>query len=348
MNRPPVCSPPVAIVAPAARGVVEHAQGALQLRLGDQRAEVRVLGAGSDLHGIEGGDHARDRLLVDRPLDQQAAAGGAALARVLEQRLDDRGDRLVEVGVGEHDVRRLAAELEVERGEPLRAGGGDLRAGRGRADERDVVDARVLDERRAGLAVAGGDLDHPARDAGALGELGEPQRRDRGQLRRLEDHGVAGRERRRGAARGDLQRVVPRDDLAADAPRLAERVVERVRAERDRAALEPLDRAGVVLEVADGRGGVGLGLRERLAGVARLEVGERVGLVVDELREPRAACASGRAACASRARRRARGARPRPSRRPAPALVSGSSANSWPVEGSMAMKLLTGPVPRRR
>ena len=160
------------------------------------------------------------------------------------------------------------------------------RAGGGAADERHVVDAGVLGERGAGRAVAGRDLDHPARHARLLGELGEAQRRHRRQLGRLDDHRVAGRQRGRGAARGDLQRVVERDDLRAHAPRLAHRVVEDVRAERDLAAFEALDRARVVVEVAGGDGDVGLGLLERLAGVAGLELGQHALLGLDPAREP--------------------------------------------------------------
>ena len=193
-----------------------------------------------------------------------------------------------------------------------------------RADERHVVDARVLGERGAGRAVPGRDLDHPARDARGLGQLGEPQRRDRGQLRRLDDHRVARRERGRGAAGRDLQRVVPRDDLRAHAPRLAHGVVQDVRAERDLPALEALDRARVVVEVADRRGDVGLRLRERLAGVAGLELGEHVGLGLDAAGEPRQRLRAHVAACASRARPRARGARRRPSPPPAPASSRGA------------------------
>ncbi len=57
-------------------------------------------------------------------------------------------DGRVEVGVGEDDVRALAAQLE---GDPLERVGGvphDDLADLGRAGEGDLVDARVLDQRR--------------------------------------------------------------------------------------------------------------------------------------------------------------------------------------------------------
>ena len=70
--------------------------------------------------------------------------------------------RALEVGVGAHDRRRLAAELERARDQPLAARGGDLAAGRDRAGEHAVVDARV-DQRGAGLAAPGDDLEQVGR-----------------------------------------------------------------------------------------------------------------------------------------------------------------------------------------
>src|SRR4051794_20964689 len=145
----------------------------------------------------------------------------------------------------------------------------------------------MRDERGADVARAGGDMDHPARHAGALRQLGQPQRRHRGQLGRLEHHRVPRRQRRRGTAGGQLERVVPRDHLRAHAPRLAHRVVEHARPERDLTALQASDRARVEVQVADGGGHVGAGLRDRLAGVAALQLGERFHLGLHVARQPR-------------------------------------------------------------
>ena len=71
---------------------------------------------------------------------------------------------------------RLAAELErhpLERAAGLRA---DLPADLGRAGERDLVDVRMVDERRTGRAVPGHDVDHAGRDPGLERELADPQR----------------------------------------------------------------------------------------------------------------------------------------------------------------------------
>ena len=226
----------------------------------------------------------------------------------------------------------LAAELELDRDQPAGARLGDLAPVA--AEPTNVTwSTPACSASASPVPVAGGDLDHPARHARVLGELGEAQRRDRGQLGRLDDHRVARRERGRGAAGGDLERVVQGDDLRAHAPRLAHRVVQDVRAERDLAAFEALDRARVVVEVADGGGDVGLGLLERLAGVAGLELGQRSFFGLDPPRPSRVSACARISGCATRARPRARGGRPRPSRATCSALVSGSSANSCPVAG---------------
>jgi hypothetical protein len=54
-----------------------------------------------------------DELLGDRLLDQQPGPGAADLALVEEDAVDDALDRLVDRRVVEHDVGRLAAELQV-------------------------------------------------------------------------------------------------------------------------------------------------------------------------------------------------------------------------------------------
>ena len=91
-----------------------------------------------------------EQLLGDRLLDQQPRAGAADVALVEEDAVDDALDRLVDRGVVEDDVGRLAAELQ---GDPLAGAGhrpGDRPADLGRAGERHLVDVRVLDQRAAG------------------------------------------------------------------------------------------------------------------------------------------------------------------------------------------------------
>ena len=90
--------------------------------------------------------HRRDGLVVERLLDEQARARLAALARRVEDRPGGARERAPEVGVREHEVRALPAELERD---PLHRVGRephDLAARLRRAGERDLVDARVPHE----------------------------------------------------------------------------------------------------------------------------------------------------------------------------------------------------------
>ena len=95
--------------------------------------------------------HARlqlgDDLIGDRLLHEQARARAADVSLVEEDAVDDALDRLVERRVVEDDVGGLAAELEAQA--LGRAGDAalDQLADLGRARERDLVDALVLDQR---------------------------------------------------------------------------------------------------------------------------------------------------------------------------------------------------------
>ena len=104
---------------------------------------------------------------------QQPGTGAADVALVEEDAVDDALDGLVDRRVFEDDVRRLAAEFEREpfarAGDRLRDGPADL----GRAGERDLVDAGVLDQQPAGVAGAGDDVDDARRQVGLLADLGE-------------------------------------------------------------------------------------------------------------------------------------------------------------------------------
>ena len=80
----------------------------------------------------------------------------------------------VQVGVVEHDLRRLAAQFQ--RDGHVVVGGGVRHhlAGLRRAGEGDVIDARMGRQRRAGLvAVAGDDVQRAGRQAGLGRDLGQ-------------------------------------------------------------------------------------------------------------------------------------------------------------------------------
>ena len=163
---------------------------------------------------------ARGELAGDRLVDQQPGAGQAHLARVVE--LADRvADGQVQVGVGEHEQRRLPAEFQRDRRE-LRAGrGGDLAAGGHRAGEGDPGQIRVRHQRRSRLrAQALDDVEHAVGQPGVPGDVREQAGGQRRPLGRLGDDGVPGRERGRDAPGREHQRGVPRGDHRGDAGRI--------------------------------------------------------------------------------------------------------------------------------
>ena len=130
---------------------------------------------------------------------QQPGAGQAHLSRVVELPGRSVGGS-VEIGVGEHHERSLAAQLGGERDDVGRRGLSDVAGGLGRSGERDAAHPGVGHQRSSYLLAdalhqvvgAGG-------ESGLLGELGQERRRQRRPLGRFVDDAVA-----RGQRRGQL------------------------------------------------------------------------------------------------------------------------------------------------
>ena len=100
-----------------------------------------------------------DDCVGDAFLDQQARARTADLALVEPDRVDHALDRAIEIGIFKNDERRFAAKLKRK----FLAGAGRRLADRAadfrRAGERDLVDVGMIDQRFAGGAIAGDDVD---------------------------------------------------------------------------------------------------------------------------------------------------------------------------------------------
>ena len=142
-------------------------------------------------------------------LDEEARAREADLARVVV--LVGRGRRRrVEVGVVEHDERRLAPELERHRGEVRGGVAVDGVRGRRRARERDPVDISVSGERSAGAGARPvDDVEDPGWEARFVGEVAEERTRERRPLGRLQHDRVPRRERRPDPPGREHERRVP-------------------------------------------------------------------------------------------------------------------------------------------
>ena len=250
------------------------------LPLRDHRPEVEVGGRRADAQGPIALGHPVAHRGEDRPLDQDARRRRAGLPGVLDAGIDEEGQGRVEVGIGEDDLRALAAELEhALDGVPRRRllhQGADLVA----AGERDEVDAGVRRERRAGfLAEAGDDVERAVGQPRCRRQLGEAQRRQAGVLGRREHCRVAHGERWRVGAADHLRRVVPRDDVGGDAERLAQQRDVVVVQERDDLAVQLVGGRAVELEIACQHDDVVARRRHRLARVARLDACQLVGVV---------------------------------------------------------------------
>ncbi len=95
---------------------------------------------------------------------------------------------------------------------------------------------------------------------------------------------VAGGERRRHLPAGEHQREVPRHHLADHADRLAQRVVEKARLDRNGLALELVGHAAEVAEARRGARHVERArVAQRVAGVERLEARELLGIGFDQV-----------------------------------------------------------------
>ena len=249
----------------------------LVLALRDQRAEVEIGQRRAHLQRAHALREALHHLVEAAALDQDARAGRAGLPGVLDAGVDEKGQRRVQVGIGEDDLRALAAELErdghgVFRRRRLHQPPGGHRAGEG-----EVLHAGMRRERRAGFfAQARHDVERAGRQAALLRDAADGQRRQAGFLGGLQHAGIAHRQRRADAAADDLHRVVPGHHVAGHAMRLApgERgVAVQV---GNRLAAHLVGRAAVELEVARQRHGIGAALLERLADIQRFEAREFV------------------------------------------------------------------------
>ncbi len=174
-------------------------------------------------------DEHREKLLLDRRVEDQARGGRAPLARRSERTPERALEGEIEIGVRHDDLGVLAAELEGEALEPLPAALADVPSDRRRAGKGYEPDARMLHERDAHAAPrAVHEIHDPGGDARLDRGFHELDRRRRGVARRLQNDGIAADESGEHLPRGDRHREVPRRDETADADRIAHRHAELV------------------------------------------------------------------------------------------------------------------------
>lgn len=248
--------------------VLNVAHDPVKLQLRHLRALEGVgLEGVADLVGQRALLEALQELVVDRLVDQNARAGAAALAVVeVDTKVDPR-DGVVNVGIREDNVGRLATQLQgnllqVALGRGLQ----DAPANQGRAGEGDLIDVHVVRDGSTGdLAETREDVDHTRREAGLLDQLGGIQTRQRRLLGRLQHDGVTGRNGRTNLPGPHEQREVPRNDLTANADGFMTRVGQVVGIGVDGLANNLVGPASVVAQAAGRVEHVALGLGQRLA-----------------------------------------------------------------------------------
>ncbi|MPL75524.1 hypothetical protein SDC9_21348 [bioreactor metagenome] len=206
--------------------------------------------------------------VIDPGLHIDAVRADAGLAVVAELRHHRALDRGVEIGVVEDDEGRVAAKLHrafhhliggLTHQDPADLG----RAGEGQLTHRVVLAELLADVRGPGR---GDDREDPLRQAGALAQNRERQRRQRGLGGRARDEAAAHRKGRAAFAGDHRIREVPRRDRTDNTDRLLDHLDALVaHVARDGLAIDAL---GLLAEPLDERGAIGdlaLRLGQRLA-----------------------------------------------------------------------------------
>ena len=168
-------------------------------------------------------DESARELVGDRRVQQQSGVRRAHRALVVERAEDRLVHRLIQIGVGEDEVRALAAALQPHLfGVRVRRVAQEPLAGLCRPGEGDDVDVVMTAQSLAGgRAQSGHDVQHAVGQARLDRELRQPNRRERRLLGGFEDDTVAGGQRRRDLPDRQVQWEVPRCHGTDDAERLA-------------------------------------------------------------------------------------------------------------------------------
>ena len=191
------------------------------MRLVDHRADVLAFGQRiADRDAFDDRLHDLRRFGCLILVNEDARGGDAALPRIGEDALDRRRENRGEVGAGQHDVRRLAAQFGVDALDGVRRCLGDQNARTGRTGEADHVDVGVrADCLPCGRAVALNEVEHACGHARRVHHLRQDVRAAGAFLAGFQDHGVASGDSRSDLQRDLVERPVPRRDHADHADR---------------------------------------------------------------------------------------------------------------------------------
>ena len=186
--------------------------------------------------------------------------------------------RLGDIGVLVHDGDAVAAEFERDPAQPrCRL---DLSAGARRTGEGDEIDPGIADQRRAD-DVAIEHVEHAGGRAGLDEDLRQLVDHARRLRRRLQHQRISGRDRRRDLVAGEIHRRIERRDPRHHADRKAQHEADLSGAhgagvERDVLALDSHGLFGRQRKRVLGTDDLGPGVLDRLAGLARHDLGDPV------------------------------------------------------------------------
>ena len=108
-------------------GCVDHRQDPVSLGVRRAWPDLGRNMAGAAEHEIIGSGHdASEGLVGDVGVEVGASAGDAGLATCREDPSEQSVDRVIEVGIGEDELRRFATEFECGRCEVVRSGMSDI------------------------------------------------------------------------------------------------------------------------------------------------------------------------------------------------------------------------------
>ncbi|MNN26227.1 hypothetical protein D3C81_1397280 [compost metagenome] len=159
----------------------------------------------------------------------------------------------------------------------------DVLAGGGAAGEGHALDQRMAGQRIADQrALARQHADQAARQAGFVADARQGQGRERGDLRRLDHHGVAGGQGRSELLRLGGDRRVPGGDGGHHAHRLVNAHGDEVAARRGDGFLQGLAGGGEELEGGGGAGHQVAGFLDRLAVVQALQLRQLFAALADQ------------------------------------------------------------------
>ena len=245
--------------------------------MANQRAQVQVHRGRAYAQVLEGLAQALQQRFVNALLHQQTRARAASLPGVLHDGVDEGRNGGIQIGIGKHDLRAFAAQLQRDRTMPFGRDLLDEGANRGAAGKADVVNPRVAGQRVAHLmAVTGHDIDGTGRKTNLGGQLGHTDQRQAGIFGRFDHAHIAGRQCAAHAAAKNLHRIVPRNDVAGHAMRLAPGHDAIAFLVGNGLAVQLVAGARIKLKIAHQRQRVGLGLFGGFAAVALLNGGEFV------------------------------------------------------------------------